>query len=169
MSLMTRSPIRVLGGVQMSGHVSTGEQNVTRGGQMTACFWSGGLTSINPVGVSGAIGSGGGHARIWAGAGRVHSVIPHDALTSGLAVFLYDAAVNSTSGLSLSGQRLVGIVPRTYRGPLAALSGNLQTVYNWQDQIVLDMPFTSGLCVAAGSGAPGCTVSFTPAFQGPFA
>lgn len=161
MSVTTRSPLRMAGANLSSGHPATGEVPWTRGGQLTATLWSGGVSPNLTGAPTGAVTSGG-HTLILTGAGRLNTILPHSFLTSGQPVFFYDAGAISVSGVSVSGQRIIGIVPNTMRAPLAALSGNIATVVNWEDKIDCDMPFTSGLCVAAASGAPGVTVSYTP-------
>lgn len=162
MSQPTKNPCYVAGTVTASGDTNTQEIKITRGGGRTACVWSGSLlTNAALTGAFGAVQSGG-QILLFSGAGRLNTVIPHAFLTSGQPVFFYDAGAPTVSGVSVSGQRLIGIIPASFRAPLAAASGNTQTTVTWQDQIRLDMPFSSGLCAAAASGAPGFTVSWTP-------
>ncbi len=162
MSQPLKSPCFVAGTPRASGDVNTGEVNITRGGGRTSCVWSGSLlTTAALAGAPGAVQSGG-HILLYAGAGRLNTVIPHALLTSGQPVTFYDAGTITASGTSVSGQRFLGFIPSPMRSPLTALSGNISVAVNWQDQIYLDMPFSSGLCAAAASGAPGFTVSWTP-------
>ncbi len=163
MSLTTRAPLRVTGANVNSGFPNTGEINVSDGGERTACVWSGSLlTNASLTGCpTGAVTSGG-HILLWTGAGRLNRVYAHDMLTSGLAVTFYDAAAISVSGVSVSGQRFLGKIPARSRGTLAVASGSVDTVVSWDDILNFQMPFSSGLCVAAASGAPGFTASFTP-------
>ncbi len=136
-------------------------QTVARGTK-TACVWSGSiLTNAALAGAPGAVQSGG-HILLFSGAGRLNTIIPHALLTSGQPVTFYDAGTISASGISVSGQIFLGIIPFAMRSPLVALSGNQGVTVPWQDQIQVDMPFFSGLCAAAASGAPGFTVSYTP-------
>ena len=161
MSLSTRSPLRMAGANLSSGTPDTGEVHMTRGGKQTAVIWSGALNPNLTGAPTGAVASGN-NAQLWSGGGRLHTVMPHQFLNSGQPVFFYDAGAITVSGVSISGQKLIGIIPNSMRAPLAVISGQVQSTVAWQDQIVLDMPFTSGLCVSAASGAPGFTCSFTP-------
>lgn len=162
MSIPVSKPCFIAGTPRSSGDVQTGEVTWTRGGGRTACVWSGSLlTNAALTGAPGAVQSGG-HILLFSGAGRLNTILPHALLTSGQAVTFYDAGSVALSGISVSGQRFIGIIPQTMRAPLVALSGNQALTVAWQDRIEVDMPFSSGLCVAAASGAPGFTCSFTP-------
>ncbi len=163
MSLTTRSPLRMLGGLNNSGFADTGEIRMTQGGEQTACIWSGNLlTNASLTGAPAGAVTSGGHTQLWSGPGRLHKIIAHDILTSGQPVTFYDAGAITVSGISVSGQKFIGRIPARSRATLALASGALDTAVAWQDVITVDMPFTSGLCVAAASGAPGFSVSFTP-------
>ena len=143
MSFGTRNPLRMGGALLSSGGVDTGEINWTRGGQAVACLWSGSLAPDLSACPTGAITSGG-HTRIVTGAGRLNTVIPH--ISGAVSVFFYDAGTISLSGLGFSGQKMIGQIAASTQTPAS-----------------LDVPFTSGLCVAAGSGTPGFSFTFTPA------
>ena len=160
MSFSTRSPLRVGGANFNSGAPSTGEVNVTRGGQFTAVIWSGALNPSLVGCQTGAIASGN-NVQLVSGMGRLNTIMPHSFLTSGQPVYFYDAAAITVSGVSVSGQRIIGIIPNTMRAPLVALSGNPVTTIAWEDRMIVDIPFSSGLCVSAASGAPGFTCSYT--------
>lgn len=163
MSISTRKPLRMAGATINSGFPNTGEVPVTQGGMYTAQTFSGNLLAHNGSGFSpGYIGSSGGHIQLWSGAGRLHKIIPHSILTSGQPVTFYDAGTITVSGISVSGTRIIGRIPARSRATLALASGEVDTAVSWQDVISVDMPFTSGLCAAAASGAPGFSVSFTP-------
>lgn len=165
MSVQTRNPLRVLGGVQVSGFADTGEVRINRGGTRNACVWSGNiLTNASLTGCPEGSVTSGGHIQLWSGQGRLNTIIAHAILTSGQPVTFYDAGTISVSGTSVSGQRFVGRIPPRSRATLALASGEVDTSVAWRDVIEVDMPFTSGLCVAAASGAPGFTCSFTPEF-----
>ncbi len=164
MSVTTRSPLRMVGGLINSGFADTGEVRTTDGGEQTACIWSGNLlTNASLTGAPAGAVTSGGHTQLWSGPGRLHRIIPHDILTSGQPVTFYDAGAISVSGVSVSGQKFIGRIPARSRATLALASGALDTGVQWQDVIEVQMPFTSGLCVAAASGAPGFSVAFTPA------
>ena len=160
MSIRSKSPLRTAGANLRSGFADLGEVAHTRGGFQTATIWSGALNPNLTGAPTGAVASGG-NSQLWSGAGRLHTILPHSLLTSGQPVYFYDAGAITVSGVSVSGQKIIGIIPNSMRAPLAVISGQVQTTVAWEDQIVLDMPFTSGLCVSAASGAPGFTCSFT--------
>ena len=161
MSLQTRKPLRMGGANFASGNPNTGELMFTRGGGQNACLWSGALAPSLAGCPAGAVTSGG-NTMLFSGAGRLNSILPHALLTSGQPVFFYDSSIITVSGISVSGQKLIGFIPATYRAPLTPISGQYAVTIPWQDKIDCDMPFTSGLCVSAPSGAPGFTISFTP-------
>lgn len=161
MSVTTRNPLTMVGTVMNSGFPNTREIRYTDGGELTACVWSGGLAPSTAGCTSGAVSSGN-NVLIYAGAGRLHKILPHSIMTSGLGATFYDAAAPSASGVSVSGQKFIAFIPPRSRGQLALGSGSVDTVVSWQDQIVVNMPFSSGLAVSCVSGAPGFTVSFTP-------
>src|SRR3990167_196340 len=134
MSFSTRSPLRVGGANFNSGAPSTGEVNVTRGGQFTAVIWSGALNPSLVGCQTGAIASGN-NVQLVSGMGRLNTIMPHSFLTSGQPVYFYDAAAITVSGVSVSGQRIIGIIPNTMRAPLVALSGNPVTTIAWEDRM----------------------------------
>lgn len=160
MGLATTAPIYMGAALVNSGYLSTGEYCHTNGGQQNACIWSGALAPSLAGCPSSAVTSGG-HVLIAAGHGRLHKIVPHQYRQSGQPVWFYDAGAITVSGISVSGQRIIGFVPPRSRAQLALASGEVDTSVAWQDVIDLQMPFTSGLCVAAASGAPGFTVSYT--------
>ncbi len=160
MSVTTRSPLRFAGANLSSGFPNTGEVQMTNGGQGTACLWSGALAPSLAGCPTGAVTSGG-HTLVVTGAGRLHRIMPHSMMVSGQPIFAYDAGAITVSGISVSGQRIIGFVPPRSRSLLSLASGQVDTTVEWKDVIEVHMPFTSGLCIAAASGAPGVTVSFT--------
>lgn len=163
MSVTTRNPLRLAGAIVNSGFPATGEVPFTRGGMRNGVFWSGNLlTNSALTGLPAGSVTSGGHVQVWSGPGRLHTIIPHQFMTSGQPIWFYDAGAISVSGVSVSGQRIIGIVPLTMPAALAALSGNIALNLHWQREIVVDMPFTSGLCYAAASGSPGASFAFTP-------
>ena len=161
MSVPVPNPQIIAGTPRSSGEVRTGEVPFTRGGGRTATVWSGNLLANSSLtGAPGAVQSGG-QVLLFSGPGRLNTIVAHALLTSGQPVWFYDAGSPTVSGTSVSGQRILGFIPAPYRAPLAVVSGNIPTAVNWNDVIQLDMPFQSGLCAAAASGAPGFTVSVT--------
>lgn len=158
MSVSTRSPSRMLGAQPNSGSPNTGEFLQVRGGAQKAVIWSGSLL-VNSAAFGGVPGgvSSGGHILIWSGAGRLNSVLPHTTMVSGIPVFFYDAVGPTISGVSVSGQNLLGVLPTPYQPYL--VSGATPP---WQWNYPLDAVFLSGLCAAIPSGTPGFTVTFTP-------
>ena len=167
MSNTTRRPMRMGGAILNSGAPNTGEVPIQNGGIQTACIWSGNiLTNASLTGAPAGAVTSGGHTQLWSGAGRLHRIIPHAMLTSGQPVTFYDAGTIAPSGVSVSGQKFIGRVPARSPATLALASGEVDRTVTWLDVIEVQMPFTSGLCVAASSGAPGFTVSFTPESPG---
>lgn len=155
MSFRTKAPKRVIGGVALSGHVNTGEQAYTRGGQQVHDVYSGALLlgSGTPV-----VNASGGHALLVSGAGRLHTAFLHQSVLalSGVATYFYDSAVIARSG--------VGTIPESGY-PIIAAIGQAQGASG--DFIAplspmpFDTPFHSGLCVSNPSGAAGWSISVT--------
>ena len=164
MSLTTRNPVRFIGGNLNSGYANTGEVAFTRGGQLTFSAYSGGMgLQIGSGGIPPPTGAAhvlADHGRLFSGAGRLHTVIPHQAL-SGVAITFYDGAAPAVSGVGLwrvSGLSVLGTVPANSFLAFGTLGGPMP--------IALDVPFFSGLCVNASSGTPGFTCTFTPEVSG---
>lgn len=156
MSVKSRSPLRMAGANTHSGNVNDGRLATTRGGGQRATIWSGGVAP-NLSQAFGAVGSGN-QVLFWSGAGRLDTVIPHLQMTSGLEVFFYDAATLAGSGVGISGQGIIGLIPRTHTA--GHWSGHV--LDPWPARIEVGTPFYSGLCASCPSGAPGFTVTFTP-------
>lgn len=131
-----------------------------RAGSQTACLWSGALAP-SVARAPGAVATAG-HVLLYSGGGRLNSVLVHQALAAAPAVYFYDSVSVTVSGVSVSGQLLIGMVPVS---PQVTASGQatLSIVSFAGEPIRPEMPFFSGLCVAYPSGCPGITVSFTPA------
>jgi len=166
MSVPIKEPTYLAGSPRASGDIQTGEIPFTRGGGRTSCVFSGSLlTNTALTAAPGAVQSGG-QILLFSGAGRLNNVLVHQFLTSGQPVWFYDAGTITVSGISVSGQKIIHLIPNNFPAALAVASGNTQTVVNWNWTYQVDMPFQSGLCVAAASGAPGFTVSFTPEVVG---
>lgn len=157
MSVSTRNPLNMIGGNLNSGAPRTGEFPMIRGGAICAAVMSGNIrpqadfTAIAP----GVVASGG-NILFYSGAGRLNSVaIMQNVLAlSGVAINFYDQATLGASGTSVSGLRVIAVI-----GGPGGVSGQL---YVPGDPWLVDVPFTSGLCVNAPSGAPGFIVSYTP-------
>jgi len=170
MSVSTRNPLRMAGAV-FSGNPATGEVSYTRGGQQNGTVWSGDLAPALR-GLPAGSATSGNQIRVWSGAGRLHTIMPHTYMTSGQAVLFYDAALPARSGagpvaslIAESGARVIGIIPLVNRGVLSVISGQTQTAVNWDNVINVDMPFNSGLNIACPSGSPGFSFAFTPEIQ----
>lgn len=158
----TKSPMRMLGAQPNSGSPNTGEFPHVRGGSLKAVVWSGSLlTNAAFGGVPGGVSSGG-HIQIASGAGRINSVLPHQAMQSGLPVFFYDASAVTLSGVSVSGQNILGVLPGIHQAYFIAgfQSGGQNPPWSWS--YLMDVVFFSGLCAAIPSGTPGFTVTYTP-------
>ncbi len=162
MSVPVKNPTYLAGTPRSSGDVQAGEVVFTRGGGRASCVWSGSLlTNAALTAAPGAVQSGG-HILLFSGAGRLNTVVVHQFIGSGQPVFFYDAGTIAPSGVSVSGQKIIGIIPATMPAVLTTLSGSFQMGRTWNDVMVLDMPFQSGLCAGAASGSPGFTASFIP-------
>ena len=152
MANRTRNPQYVAGAVYQSGNLGTGEQNTTRGGQLAYSNYSGAL--LIGSGTPGGVGSVLAQGLIVSGGGRLHTVFPHQSI-SGVAVYFYDSVTQALSGLVnhvLSGYSTVGFIPANTFGP------NLGPL---AEPLKFDVPFHSGLCFSAPSGAAGFTVTYT--------
>lgn len=157
MSLSTRSPLRLIGGVVNSGFPATNEVMWTRGGMHAATVYSGGALSPG----SGFIGAGvkvADHILLASGAGRLNTVVNINSVLalSGVSLVFYDSAVPGLSGpgtYTNSGYRVLASV----NGPQGQ-SGQFTT----NGAFHFDMPYTSGLCVCACSGVAGFSASWIP-------
>lgn len=177
MATLTKRPLRMLGGIQTSGAPYTGEVPMTRGGQATATVCSGAIAPT-VIGATGALGSGG-SSLIISGAGRLNSftaLFPAGvalagngevAVISGQPIVVYDSAITARSGLyvdgtiSESGRKIL----YSWQPPRYVMSGSALVGSTAFDPKPLDVPFFSGLCVLALSGAPGFTLSYTPEYS----
>ena len=178
MSLRTRKPVRMAGGIVNSGNVDTGEVRWTRGGERVATALSGAIAGMSGRGIP--ITSGG-HGFIISGQGRVNTFAalrPYNLLSgvtaagaytsvlSGQPVVVYDAVMGQRSGiindgtLVESGARPIfaWFPPVSYSG-LSVERGNVESYFQ---PVNVDQPFFSGLAVVALSGAPGFTLTYTP-------
>jgi hypothetical protein len=160
MSIPTKNPLRMMGAIPNSGFPNTGELPYTRGGMQTACVFSGGVLSPG----SGFLGNGvktADQLLLASGAGRLNSVVllgPPGFTLSGITLTFYDAATVAASGV-FGGNRPLA----QFNAPQGA-SGQLGPV----GVQIIDMPYTSGLCVNCVSGTTGWTASFTPETNPPF-
>ncbi len=169
MSLATRRPLRMAGALAASGFTDTGEVNFTQGGQRTVTVWSGGLAPAMR-GIPGGAASGN-NITVFSGAGRLHKIMPHLQMQSGVQAWFYDSDLPARSGagpvvslLAESGARVLGIIPVTHRlGDIAGFQSGYGFSTPWQDVITVEAPFTSGLYVSAASGCPGFSFTYTPA------
>lgn len=156
MSIRTKNPEYVAGAVYQSGHLGTGEQTVTRGGQLAYSIYSGAL--LIGSGTPGGVGSVRAHGLVVSGGGRLHTVFPHQSI-SGVAVYFYDSVLLALSGTVAhvqSGYTTVGFIPgNTFGADLGPLAEPLK----------FDVPFHSGLCFSAPSGAAGFTVTYTTEYN----
>lgn len=154
MSVPARDPMMIAGTPRSSGDVQTGEIPWTRGGGRSTSIQSGALAASLST-APGATGSGTGQYVLYPGPGRLNTIFQHqNVLTlSGVAINFYDAGLMTTSGVGISGTRIIAVI-NTPGGQSGQFTGTLP--------LAVDMPFTSGLCVSAPSGAPGFTASFTP-------
>ncbi len=160
MSVATRSPLRMVGGLLASGGPNTGEVKYIRAGDFCGAIWSGAVVPVLTGTPTGAVTSGN-HVLFVAGAGRLNTILPHVQMASGLPVYFYDASALALSGVSVSGQRIIGVLPGTWLGGTYSGTGlNVGSPFNGEP-IRPEMPFASGLCAAVPSGCPGFTASWT--------
>ena len=172
MSTPFKTPLILAGTARFSGDLSTDEVNFTRGGVRTACVYSGAIAMGTTACPAGAIASGG-SILITSGAGRLNTFTPlfpagvalagngETGVVSGQAIVVYDSAITARSGIFTdgtigeSGRKILysWYPPRLQSGAANSLGG-----FN---PIPLEVPFQSGLCVMALSGATGFNVSYT--------
>lgn len=176
MALTTRNPLRFTGGVVNSGNVDDGALQTIQGGHRTACVYSGAIAMGTAACPTGALSSGG-SILIASGQGRLNiftALFPAgvalagggaNAVISGQAITVYDSAITARSGVAIdatiseSGRKILFVwTPPTLVASGAVVLTN-RSVY---DPIQLDVPYFSGLCIQALSGAPGFNVGFTP-------
>lgn len=158
MSITTRSPLRVAGANINSGFPNTGEQAQCRGGMTTATVYSGGALSPGSGFLPTGAAQTADHVLLCPGPGRLNNVLVHSAVLtlSGVKLDFYDAAAVSASGPAthVPARRVIA----RFNEP-GGQSGQLTSP---NSIFAVDMPFTSGLCVAATSGTAGFTASWTP-------
>ena len=176
MSLRTRKPVRMAGGIVNSGNVDTGEVRWTRGGERVATALSGAIAGMSGRGIP--ITSGG-HGFIISGQGRVNTFTalrPINLLSgvtaaggstgvlSGQPIVIYDAVMTQRSGILADGTMVEsGARPIYHWHPPVLMSGDTKfDLPNLFPPVSVDQPFYSGLAVMALSGAPGFTLSYTP-------
>lgn len=142
-----------------SGDVQTGEVPFIRGGGRCATIYSGALAP-SLVAAPGATlaGNNSGHVVLFSGAGRINSLVCHQAQLSlsGVPITFYDSAIPHLANGSPAQSGMKILAPLNAAG---GVSGQVNLIF---PPIPIDLPFQSGLCVVALSGAPGFTVSFTP-------
>ena len=158
MGFQNQRPVRQAGAQIWSGGPNTGEQTTTRGGSATITVFSGGLITLGsgaPVPIS---NPGTGHAVFVSGAGRLNTVLPHQAI-SGVSIRFYDsnvAAVSGVAGFAASGWKVLAAVPQNTIGSFGGQLGAGPA------PIVYDTPFALGLSVSCASGCPGFSCTYTP-------
>jgi hypothetical protein len=173
MSISTRNPLKMVGGTLQSGFANTGEVPFTRGGQATGTVYSGAIAMGTAAAGTGALASGGSILFI-SGAGRLNSftaLFPagvalagngEAGVISGASIVLYDSAITARSGVYTDGT--IGESGRKILFawyPPRILSGMAPNTFSF-DPKPLDIPFFSGLCAMALSGATGFAISYTP-------
>jgi hypothetical protein len=152
-----KKPTFIAGTPRASGDVQTGEFPITRGGgRVAVTVFSGGPLSPGS-GFYGKSVKTADQLLLYSGPGRLNTIIPLNATTSGTALYFYDSITVARSGAlpSESGYAVVGHIPANAIGLSPQLGGGMLPIQT-------DCPFQSGLCVACLSGTPGFTVTFTP-------
>ena len=167
--------MRFAGANLNSGSLSTGEVLFNRGGVRTATVYSGAIAASVVAAGTGSIGSGG-SVLVMSGAGRLNSFTAHwpagvalagngeNAVVSGMPIVVYDSSITARSGLyvdgtiSESGRKVLYTwsPPKLIASGALLLNGN--GIFN---PVPLDVPFFSGLCIMALSGATGYTLSYS--------
>ena len=178
MGYRTRNPHRQAGALINSGNLDTGEVRMTRGGERAATIYSGAIAMGTARGQAGAgVFSSGGSVFLISGGGRLNSFTAlwpaavalagngENAVVSGQPIVVYDAGITARSGvftdgtLSESGARILFAWAPPKLIASGALVLNPHATFNPQS---LDIPFYSGLCVMALSGATGFNLTYTP-------
>lgn len=173
MSITTRNPLRMVGGNLSSGWPATGEVPMTRGGQQTACVYSGAIVMGVTACPTGSLSSGG-SVLVISGAGRLNTftaLFPagvalagngEQGVLSGISIVAYDSAITARSGLfsdatiGESGRKIL------YSWYPSRLMSGTSPVGPGYSPVAVDAPYFSGLCVMALSGSPGFLVTYTP-------
>lgn len=166
-------PTVIAGTPIMSGDIQTGEIPYNTGGGRTAGVYSGAIAMGLAAAGPGAVGSGG-SVLFWSGAGRLNRVTAQfpagvalagngqEGVISGQPFVVYDSAITARSGvltdgtIAESGRKILftWYPPRTFSG--------VNFIGPAFSPVNVDVPFQSGLCVMALSGAPGFVLQFTP-------
>lgn len=167
MSIQTRSPLRSVGAVNISGVVNDGSFLHNVGGQRAYSIFSGGLLTLGSGTASGINGGGpysataGGHLVVVSGPGRLNTMFIHQqpsaATTSILAYDTNQAGLSGVITAQASGSSVVGVVPGW-----TPVSGLPAPVYSAEK----GGPFYNGLAIYAASGAPGVTVTYSVSNEG---
>ena len=128
------------------------------GGTRSFNIYSGGLITHGSGGKVPLSDPGTGDSVWFSGAGRVNTVIPHNA-GSGQVSVLYDSVVTARSGISALESGIQAIFFMT-----GNTNGGNNGIFNEGPPIFrVDTPFFSGLALQARSGVTGMTVYYTPA------
>lgn len=179
MGLMSLNPTRIMGGANTSSTPYTGEIPFTRGGQATACVYSGAIAMGVAAAGTGALSSGGSVLFV-SGAGRLNSFTAiwpagvalagngEGGCISGQPIVVYDSAITARSGvltdstIAESGRKVLF----TWCPPKQLASGVTNESFAARFlPIPLDIPYFSGICAMALSGAPGFNLNYTPEQQ----
>lgn len=164
MSIPSKSPLVMVGGILNSGIPRTGEVLFTTGGGKSASVYSGLVsgnvaTAIGPDVIAGL--NQGSDVVIHSGAGRFNRLLPLIGVQSGASVLLYDQGSSpATSGgpFPASGHKLIGVLPAGNLVATPLVSGGLTPTL----PISYDLTYTGGLCAAVRSGCGAFAVSYTP-------
>lgn len=182
MSTPFRKPTIIAGTPGLSGDIQTGEVPWTRGGARTVCVYSGAIAMGVAAAGSGSLSSGGSVLFV-TGAGRINTFTAlwpagvavagngEGACISGQPIVVYDSAITARSGvltdgtIGESGRRILF----TWCPPKQLASGVTNEAFAARYlPIPVDIPFQSGLCAMALSGAPGFSITYTPEYTPPF-
>lgn len=173
MALTNKNPLAVIGAAFNSGFPGTREVPVTRGGQQTATVYSGAIAMDVAAAGTGALSSGG-SILVVSGVGRLNTVVAlfpagvalagngEQGVLSGAGFVVYDSAITARSGVYTDGTIAESGRKILYSWYPPRLLSGATPVGGGFNPIAVDVPFFSGLCVMALSGAPGFTLSYTP-------
>ena len=81
MSIPTRNPLRMIGAISDSGGPNTGDLLFSQGGTRTWSAYSGGFLTLNSGSSPLVAANVTGHGVVFSGAGRLHTVVPHQAIS----------------------------------------------------------------------------------------
>lgn len=150
----TKNPVVLAGTNVVSGTPNTGQVLFTQGGSKVYTLFSGAAADV----------------QVHLGAGRLDAFQLLTAAglnaASGVAAYIYDAAVAGAGVAAASGHKVLGIAdPQSIpRPPFGTFQSGDKVRAG--DIIQVGAPFTSGLNISCLSGGGGLSVYYTPVYSG---